>query len=106
MYDEKEILKRLDMADAKAQKAKKKRAITMYMSFFILSFLILWIVLNESLLNTILASLFIGAVLMFLFSLCFAFLTSRANISFPEDEEVKYWEKQYNMLLERKQDVQ
>ena len=39
MYDEKEILKRLDMADAKAQKAKKKRAITMYMSFFILSFL-------------------------------------------------------------------
>ena len=89
---EQEIIRRLEFARRRAEERKNKRAKTIYVVCFVIAFLIMNFVMEARLIESLLVSVFGGGILMYVFLVAFSVLTVGSKISFPEDQEVQYWE--------------
>ncbi len=90
---EQEILRKLECAKRRAEERKNKRAKSIYVVCFIIVFLVMNFVMDAGLIESVLASVFGGGILMYIFLVAFSVLTVGSKISFPEDQEVQYWEE-------------
>ena len=90
---EQEILRRLEFARRRAEERKNKRAKTIYVVCFVIVFLIMSLVMEARIIESVVVSVFGGGILMYVFLVAFSVLTVGSKISFPEDQEVQYWEE-------------
>lgn len=103
-YDEllkkEEILRnRIYEEDARSQKKKRRRGISILLFFSIISFILfLKFESQENILIIGLFSLFSGGCLMYLFMLIYGFIMQDATITMPEDKYLKSLMAEYEKL--------
>ena len=69
---EQEILRKLECAKRRAEERKNKRAKSIYVVCFIIVFLVMNFVMDAGLIESVLASVFGGGILMYIFLVAFS----------------------------------